>query len=143
METNVTRRRFLGIVVVLLSGQILWLVGCGGSSHEGGSSSVSQVPVPVAYGLTVLQALEKKTTITTRMTSFGKEVIGVGTQMAVKGTNHDDGFVVLVDGTPPGGALDQSYLHTIGTHTIEVRYVPYGKRGEEGTPILTFPIDVR
>ncbi|MBI4281198.1 hypothetical protein HY625_00065 [Candidatus Uhrbacteria bacterium] len=139
MDTHCSRRKFLNIVVVLFGGMILWLAGCGGSSH--GQSA--PIPISVAYGTTVLDTLRMETAITTRDTSFGKEVIGVGKYRAVKGTNQDDGFVILVDGTPPGSALDQSYLHVIGAHTIEVRSVPFGKRGEEGTPILTFAIDVR
>lgn len=140
-----TRRTFLGVALMVLAAAVF--VGCGKSSDE--QATTVSTPIPVQYGATVLDALtayatEEKTIIATRDTPYGKEVIAVGGHAATKGTATDDGFVVLVDGQNPGVALDQAYLHTtIGVHTVEVRHVPFGERGENVKPFLVFPIDVR
>ncbi len=119
------------------------LASCSKARHEKNES-----PTPVSYSATILNALEVHAArhnerIKTRDTSFGKEVIEVGGHIATKGTAADDGFVVLLDGMNPGGALDLAPLHVFGVHTIEVRHVPFGKEGKDVTPFLTFQIDVR
>ena len=144
MQNNVTRRMFCGMTVVLFAGVILWLSGCGKTPWAGEKKYTPPVAtVQVPYGSMVLAALQQATLITTRQTAYGTEIVGVGGQVARKGTSQDDGFVVLVDGVPPGGALDQSHLFVTGTHTIDVRHVPYGVDGRNGTSILTVTTNVQ
>ncbi|MDO8582122.1 MAG: hypothetical protein Q7S16_04600 [bacterium] len=139
-ERMYCRGAMWGTIVGLLVG-CLMIAGCG-KTEKDRAIVTTPVAVHVQNGASLLSALQQGAVIETRQTAYGTEVVRVNDWIATKGTQKDDGFVVLVNGTVPGFAID-AYPLFAGTHKVEVRFVPYGKRGEEGTPILPLIVEVQ
>jgi hypothetical protein len=108
-----------------------------------GKKKVTTGRISIAHGSTVQQALANATPLSTRQTGLGTEIISVAGKKATKNGSGDDGFVVILNDTEvPSFALDQFPLLILGANTIEVRHVPAGVHGSNGSRVYSLSVDV-